>query len=393
MNNREAVKAAILNIPNNNILIELPTGHGKTAIALEILKTKLQKGNILVVVPRLVLKKNFMLEVKKWWKDCPLTFILTTYRSLHKYTGNWDAVIYDEVHHLTPKCREIVPNINSQYSILLSATVNRNLREILYKIFPNLGYYKRTVREAIDQEVLPDPKVYLLPLELDNSTYSETIIKNPSFYKSIETDWSHRWKYIGKVKDTKIIIRCTKRQFIIDLDNQIDWWKKRYISTKKEQFKNIWLKLCSDRLKILSNWKTNKCLDILKHLKNYRTLTFCNSIDQTEVLGKYCINSKNKLYQEVLNSFNEEKIKHITACNMLDEGINLTNCRIGIYAALNSSERLIKQKLGRLLRHKDPIIIIPYYERTREEELVKTMLLDYNPNLVVTIKDLKEITL
>ena len=92
MNDREAVKAAILNIPNNNILIELPTGHGKTAIALEILKTKLQKGNILVVVPRLVLKKNFMLEVKKWWKDCPLTFTLTTYRSLHKYTGNWTVI-------------------------------------------------------------------------------------------------------------------------------------------------------------------------------------------------------------------------------------------------------------------------------------------------------------
>ena len=29
MNNREAVKATILNMPNNNLLIELPTGFGK----------------------------------------------------------------------------------------------------------------------------------------------------------------------------------------------------------------------------------------------------------------------------------------------------------------------------------------------------------------------------
>lgn len=29
MNDREAVKATILNMPNNNLLIELPTGFGK----------------------------------------------------------------------------------------------------------------------------------------------------------------------------------------------------------------------------------------------------------------------------------------------------------------------------------------------------------------------------
>ena len=66
MNDREVVKEAILNMQNNNLLIELPTGHGKTAIALELLKKKLQKGRVLVVVPRIVLKQNFILEVDKW---------------------------------------------------------------------------------------------------------------------------------------------------------------------------------------------------------------------------------------------------------------------------------------------------------------------------------------
>jgi superfamily II DNA or RNA helicase len=78
---------------------------------------------------------------------------------------------------------------------------------------------------------------------------------------------------------------------------------------------------------------------------------------------------------------------------MLDEGVNLTNCRVGVYAVLNSSERMIKQKLGRLLRHKDPIIIIPYFKRTREEEVLKTMLEDYNPNLVTVLSDIKDLKL
>lgn len=76
---------------------------------------------------------------------------------------------------------------------------------------------------------------------------------------------------------------------------------------------------------------------------------------------------------------------------MVNEGINLTNCRIGIYANLNSSDIIIKQRLGRILRHKHPVIIIPYYKNTREEELVQKMLEDYNPELIKIINNPYEI--
>ena len=76
---------------------------------------------------------------------------------------------------------------------------------------------------------------------------------------------------------------------------------------------------------------------------------------------------------------------------MLNEGMNLFNCQIGIYANLNSSESIIKQRMGRLLRHPNPVIIVPYFKGTREEELVQTMLEDYNPELVTTISSIKEI--
>lgn len=73
--------------------------------------------------------------------------------------------------------------------------------------------------------------------------------------------------------------------------------------------------------------------------------------------------------------------------------MNLVNCRVGVYAVLNSSERMIKQKLGRLLRHPDPVIIIPYFKGTRDEEIVGKMLEDYNPELVSTITNLTELKL
>ena len=228
-----------------------------------------------------------------------------------------------------------------------------------------------------------------MPLQLNNTFFTETLIReSKSKKKWAACFYSDRWKYL---KDYNVKIKCTEQQYYNEISNDIEYWKKQCMRNKF--FKNKWLHLCGERLKWLSDKKTEIVLYLLKHLKNYRTLTFCNSIEQTELLGKYCINSKNKLSGEYLNMFNNKKIKHITSVNMLNEGCNLADCRIGIFVSINSSEILVKQKNGRLLRHKEPVIIIPYYINTREEELVKQMLENYNPELVSTITKFEDIVL
>ena len=184
-------------------------------------------------------------------------------------------------------------------------------------------------------------------------------------------------------------IICTEQQYYDEISKTIDYWKEQ--SMFKPYFTTKWLRTCGERLKWLSDIKTNTVKEILKVLKNYRTLTFCNSIAQTEELGKYCINSKNKESITYLDMFNEGKIKHITVCDMANEGVNLTDCRIGIFAVINSSEILIKQKNGRILRHKEPVIIIPFYKNTREEELVLKMLDNYNTSLITTVTNINNL--
>ena len=71
--------------------------------------------------------------------------------------------------------------------------------------------------------------------------------------------------------------------------------------------------------------------------------------------------------------------------------MNLVNCQVGIYANLNSSDTIVKQRMGRLLRHKNPVLIVPYFVGTRDEELANMMLENYNPKLVTVINDYKEI--
>ena len=349
---REDIQREIISLKGNNLLLELATGTGKSRIALEKIKSlyynNKTQGNLLIVVPRNVHKDNWKKEINLWWKNCPLNISFTTYISFPKYAGNWDFIIFDECHHLSERCRSYLNSFNIKYSILLSATVDKNLKYILKGIFKDLVIYKRDLRNIIEENILPDPIVYLWKLNLDTKSITEKIWKNKTAKgKIIECNYKSRWNYI-KQKTAPVKINCTEQQYYLDLENQIEYWRKKYMYSKNEIFKNKWLKLCSDRLKWLSDKKLKYIYQLLFILRNKRTLTFCNSIEQTELLGKYCINSKNNKSIHNLSSFNEGKINHITACNMLNEGMNLVNCQVGIYANLNSSETIIKQRMGKL---------------------------------------------
>ncbi len=391
---REDMQREILSLKGSNWLLELATGTGKSKMAIEKVKSISKKNQtLLIVVPRNVHKQNWMDEITKWWSDCQLKIQFTTYVSFPKYEGKWDFVIFDECHHLSERCREALCNFTIKHSILLSATVNRNLKDELKEVFDDLVSYKKDLRDVIEEGILPDPIVYLYPLDLRTDLPTEVIWKNKKAKgRVLECNFATRWDYIRQ-KTNPVKIYCSERQYYIDLSSQIEYWKKRYMCSRSEIAKNKWLRLCNDRLVWLSDKKVSHLYPLLAHLRKCRTLTFCNSIHQTELLGEYCINSKNSNSVKNLEDFNSGKIDHITACNMLNEGMNLTNCQVGIYANLNGSDTPIKQRTGRLLRHPHPIIVIPYYKNTREEEIVKKMLENYNSDLVTTIQNIKEIKL
>jgi superfamily II DNA or RNA helicase len=320
---------------------------------------------ILIVIPKLVLEENWIEEFNKWDYSAE-DVVFSTYNSLDKHADvEWDLIIVDEAHHLTERCCTIMELMKYHNAILLSATIKREIYYRLKDTFYNLYRYVIKIREAIDDEILPDPKAILIPLTLDNTHCRE------------------------EYKKGKSTLLLTERGYYNKLSATIDNLKRAAMGNKFMEKR--WLNQAGMRLKWLSNKKTNIVLEILRVLKDYRTLTFCNSIAQTEILGKNAIHSKKKDNTAILQQFNTGKIKHITGVGILDEGVNLRNCQIGIYANLNSSLRIVQQRLGRTLRHKNPIIIIPYYVGTRDEEIVHKMLEDYNPKLVKTIHNIEDI--
>ena len=395
---REELLQEILKDSGKSILIEAGTGLGKTYLALSKVDKLAPKGNILVVIPRIVNIDTWKEEFKKWGFTKYLKQTkFVTYVSYPKLKGQtFDIQIFDETHHLSERCRKSISLINSNHNILLSATIKKTLRFELNRIFKDLHTYQLTTKEAIDNEILPQPRIILIPLQLQNGVPTLSMWKNPKAPKVVEISYAQwlkgKWTYLkSKNKQLGVKIRCNEVQYYNELNGLIDWcWDRYYkcaVPKQKAIYKQAYLRACGERLTWLSEIKTSYVSSILKQLNNTRTLTFCNGIAQTEKLGKYCINSKNKLSKEYLKMFNNGEINHITACNMLNEGVNLSSCQIGIFANLNSSEIMQVQKIGRILRHQKPIIILPYYQCTREQEILTKMLEQYDNSLISVLTD------
>lgn len=388
---REELNREVRASSYKNILAELPTGYGKTKLALDWLASQIHKQRILVVVPRLVLMDSWRAEFEKWgYERLLLRTTFTTYRSFYKHADTkWDIIVFDEAHHLSDRCLEDYTSFSYRKAILLSATIKADKLEQLQRTFTNLQRVKVTPRQAIQEEVLPDPMVYLIPLYLDYVHPTCEIVRNTKCKKEITIPYKERFKYL-KRKEFKLHMKCTQREYYNDISSQIIKMKSKI---RDERIRTLYLHKCGERLKWLAHQKTDFVKELLNKIGNTRSLTFCANIEQTEQLGKYCINSKNKDALQHLEMFNEGKINHITACNMLDEGVNLVDCQMGIFANINSSERMQRQRLGRILRHRRPIIIIPYYVNTREDEIVEEMKQDYNPALITVINNISDLKL
>ena len=360
------------------LILELITGMGKTKIAIDLINHICDRvfrndegpTTILILVAKTVHKQTWKDEIEKWGGIKSDYITIECYESLKNYKNSYfDIVVADEMQHLSEARIGVLETIHINESFIgLSATIKRDMRD--YFIYNHKAeVIKCGLKEAVEDEVLPEPTVYLLPLTLDTTNYTYKVKK---FGRDIIT---------------------TQKGCYDSISSLIEWYKNKYFNSRNERIKDLWLSTAGKRLKWCAEQKEALVLSLLDKFRNYKTLTFCSSIEQSERLGKYNITSKNKASVKNLEMFNLNKIKHITACNILNEGVNLTNCRIGIFCNLNSSEIVVKQRVGRILRHKSPIIIIPYFKDTREEELVQKMIEEYSEDSIISVDSINDIKL
>ena len=384
---REEVRKVVMDSRKRNFILELATSMGKTKIALEKVASW-KPENILIVIPRLVLIDNWKDEIKKWNFDYLLKgMTFTTYVSLPKYAGKWDVVIFDEGHHTSDRCKAALRSFTIKHSLVLSATLKKDHRLFFKTFLRDVDEIKVGLTEAIESNVLPDPRIILLPLHLNSTDIKclYSLKQNKKTSDVITVPYKDKWKY--RNYNSNVFLKCTQLEYYQELSKLIEWYKNKASSSIR--MKKVWLQKAGERLKWLALQKEDFIKNVLKKVGKKRTLIFCATIKQSENLGCPCVNSK--IGTDNLELFNKGKIGKIACINQIDEGINLVNCQVGIFQVINASQRMQLQKMGRILRHKKPVLIIPYFVATREEEIVKSMLEGYNKEFISTFYTLNEL--
>lgn len=371
---------------NKRIALQWCTGLGKSRAAIEManyIQDKEKEGNIkiLLVVAENAHKDNWKKELIKWGlKSNDIT--IECYASLPKYKESWwDLIIFDEAHHLGTDLKiDILSGIITEYVILLSATLTDTLIQVLTRIFGEFKISKVSLKEAIDEGMLPQPKVFLIPLKLNSTIYNCTITEewgDKDKRVTYKCTYPQRWEFIRnkrKYPNVTLHISCTQLQKYTYLTEQFEYWKNSYMRSRQEYMKNKWLQAGSQRKRFLGNIKTEYVKILLKKLQRKRLICFCASIEQADYLGKdKSIHSKKSNSLEIINAFNNKEINRLFAVGMLQEGQNLEGIQAGIIVQLDNAERAFIQKFGRTIRADSPQQYIFYYENTRDIDYLENV--------------------
>ena len=380
---------------DKRLILQWATGVGKGYTAVRAIQ-QLKPSSVLIVVAETAHKKNWAEEFKLAGGVDKLDTSITVecYASLKNYENTyWDLIIFDEAHHLGSEKRlDILSTLKANRVLVLSATLSDP--DLLYCLKLTFGEFKCsviTIQQAIDNHLLPEPKIYLIPLNLDYLNKNQIIEETwgiSAKRKTYECTMKERWNYIKNKKtlypNVKLIIHCSAYEKYNYLTEQMDFWMKKFYTTRNEAFKAKALNYGSQRKILMGESKTEVVKRLLETLEGKKYICFCTNISQAEVLGgANAIHSEKKSSnQAIIDSFNEGSINSLFAVGMLQEGQNLKGIQAGVIVQLDGKERAFIQKFGRSMRAEDPIQYIFYYRYTQDEKWMKKVLEGIDPNFI-----------
>lgn len=320
-------KEALSVIMNNNrSTVALGTGIGKTYLGLQYLKylqyfEKSKELKILIVTPKL--------SVMQSWKDEAIKFEMSsilkhttfsTYLSLIKQSYDYDVIILDEVHNLKFSHDVYLKSISKNCKILgLTGTPPKRKDsekgQMIERYCP--VKFKYGVKEAVDDNILNNYKIYI--------------------------------HYINLSNDNDILVKYKGGEFKTSEVNKYTYWTNRVYdatSVKAKQVASIM------RMKAMQGFKTKELYakSLLDSQKD-KCILFCNTQEQADNLCSHSYHSKNPDSEENLINFKENVITKLACVEQLSEGINIPNLKSGIIMhSFSGNSPKSSQRFGRLLR-------------------------------------------
>lgn len=366
---REKLQAEALETlrTKRRLILNWGTGVGKSRVAInamnDIVSCK-QNAKFLLMVQETPHKQNWINEMIEAVGMNRTGEILThttidCYASLKKHEDTqWDLIVFDEGHHLrSPLRQSIIKSMQASRVLVLTATASDNndgddMLETLNYTFGEFESMYFSLQDAIDANVLKQPKIHLIPLILSEEA---------------------RQKY-----DDMSDYQARKSSEYFDLRNEYQLEQEDPDNEDTSAAKAKWLNAGARRKRMLGQSKTKVAKLLLNNeLKDKKLICFCSSIEQIKWLGgENHVSSQNsaKANRLAIKEFNEGTQQRLFAMGMLQEGQNLKGIQAGLIIQLDGKSRPFIQKFGRVMRSDSPVLYIIYAKDTHDEGYLQNAL-------------------
>ena len=369
--------------------IVMATGVGKSKLAVRRVQELWDNwdvtggtAEVLLVTPTEKLRdENWPAEFTKWGLPMPLTNKLVKricFASLKNEKGNkYKLVILDEAHRLTSMNAEgfleqnsltqfFADNMAEEVMGLTATEPDKDRDKVKYDIFQQIApvCFRYTLDQAVNDGIIPpyEIRVILVPLERMLKEIPAGTKKNPF----MQTEQG-AYEYINK--------QVMKAQIASRKKPNSKWAQSMY----------------GIRMRFLCNLpsKTRIAKKLMaKVLLGKRTLIFCGSIEQSRQLcGDNVYNSSPEdKKRDMLTLFKNQQIDYLGVVNAVNEGHNIEEMDQAIIVQLNSNERDLTQRIGRVLRHRPghkPMIYIIVAQGTKDQDWANKALADFDRKRIV----------
>ena len=280
-------------LKNNGGIVALPTGSGKTKVALEYIGVSNHKQVLVIVTTRDL--------VEQWQAESSTLkpFVVVTYQWLRnhiEFLKNYDLVIFDECHHVSAKVLySIAMKCSTADLVGLTATPYRAYEPETLKIKAALGpiVYQISLRELIDLGYLVDASIRIVSL---NECKAEL------------------WDTYPDIVD-------------------------KFIVNNKDRNKSI--------IKLALSHRADGTVLILVDRVEHGQILF----DMFEVNDRVIfVHGSSKNRKKIFDGINRGEYDIVIASKIYGEGVNFPRLKTLILACGGQSSVAVVQKIGRLLR-------------------------------------------
>lgn len=371
---KEAVDTALR---NRHVMIVLPTGAGKTEVALAIINHYHKPA--IIITPTITLVEQWVSRTKRYGgtatavssegvKFSPLTVI--TYASALRRLPEvltYDIVVFDEVHHLfSPEYRKIVQALLEIHdgTRLIGLTASPRAygteKELQDEIFPER--YVQTVAERQKSEYGVKLRLRAIPIELteDQQYYYDRAWKK--YYEALRYFEFNFQKMVRGTGSSNEKTRNTAYSGITNY-NHI----KEMLSEDPEKIDNAAKLIRETPGQFILFGDTTKMVDVI-----YERLRD-DGVNAVRIHSNLKQNRKER--ETILEELRSGRAKALLGAIAIEEGLDIPNLDNAIFLSIVSpSERRAIQRLGRILRPapgKQATLYIIYAKNTIEEKNLK----------------------